>query len=248
MRQGGFYFIPDVLGNSNVWDENANTRENGSQQHTITHLKTKNHRPMKKLLTTAMIIALAMPAMAQKKGKSCNPTNSQTDKFTKKQIDTWGYWIEGTSFGEALWKSDHLMIYLAGQVYGGENYLQIKASIWDKSAQSAQFGGKIEGTKGKSFFLAFADGESLEFIATDAAENKSNYNSRSELYEHSVFYATKIADEDIQKLKERFSNHLLTACRLQLENGNNLDQSFVEKHSREMQRILTCFFERISGN
>jgi len=213
-------------------------------------IKPTTTEKMKRTLTmTAMaaMILMAGTAVAQKKSKGCNPTNSQTDKFTKKQIDTWFYWIEGTSFGEAMWKSDHLNIAIGGQIYGGENYLWIKAAIWDKSAQSAQYGGKIEGAKGKNFFLAFADGESLEFTASEC-ENKSNYNASSKFYEHSVFYATKIADEDIPKLKERFSSHLLTACRLQLENGNNLDQSFVEKHSKEMQRILTCFFERIGEN
>jgi len=191
------------------------------------------------------MLTLAMPAVAQKT-KGCNPTISQTDKFTKKQIDTWYYWIEGTSFGEAMWKSDHLNIAMGAQIAGGENYLFIKASIWDKSAQSAQYGGKIEGAKGKSYFLAFADGESLEFTA-DNCENKSNYNANAKLYEHSVFYSTKIADGDIPKLKEQFSRSLLTACRFQLENDLNLDQNFVEKHSKEMQRILNCYFDRIEN-
>src|SRR5690606_12553408 len=126
-------------------------------------------------------------------------------------------------------------------------YFVIKMSIWDKSAESAQYGGKIEGAKGNSFFLAFADGESLEFKST-YCENKSNYDASTKLYDHSVFYSTKIADEDIPKLKERFGSHLLTAVRFQLQNGLNRDQNFVEKHSKEMQRILNCFFERISGN
>jgi hypothetical protein len=191
------------------------------------------------------LLMMAVPVMAQRKGKGCDPTSSQTDKFTKKQADSWAYWIEGTSFGEMMWKSNHVNVYFGGQVYGGENFFVIKMSIWDKSAQSAQYGGKIEGAKGNSFFLAFADGESLEFTST-VCENKSNYDANTKLYDNSVFYAAKIADEDIPKLKERFSSHLLTAARFQLLNDINLDQTFVEKHSIEMQRIMNCYFNHIS--
>lgn len=197
---------------------------------------------MKHLLTIATLLALAMPALSQR--GNCNPTRSQDDKFTKKKLDTWFYWIEGTSFGEMMWKTNHVNVAFGGQINGEENFLIIKASVWDKSAQSATYGGKIEGAVGNSFYLAFDDDESLEFKAT-TCENKSDYNTSAKVYEHSVFYSVKIADEDVSKLKERFASHRITAARFQLLNGINLDQNFVEKHSVEMQRIITCFFDRV---
>lgn len=199
---------------------------------------------MKKITTLLLFVLFALVTFAQSKSSVCKPDKVVEDKITKEKVELWySKLASSSSFKSSASGKADLLYYIQFVKSGDKNSISIQLSQ-TSSFTKESFGDELRFSNQDKIVFGWANNKPIQVDVESVAKNKKVFEKANQVTNY-YFLTFSITEENLENMKELFTNDLITGVRVVMANGSTIDKEVNDKMNVKAQENAKCFFDLI---
>lgn len=199
---------------------------------------------MKKITISFLFILIAITAFCQGSSSACKPDKVVQDKITKEKSELWFSKLASSSSfkSSATGKAD--LLYYIQYSKTGDKYIITLQLSQTSSYTKEVFGNNLNFSNQDRVVFGWAKNQPIEVKIDGVAHNKRVLEKANQVVNF-YFLSFTITEDNLESIKNLFTNDLITGVRIIMANGTTIDKEVKGNMNLKAQKQAQCFFAQI---